>query len=106
MAKRNRFASVWDNSRYNPPTFYLDELAILKSKNIPVHGFYVAENAKTAFQEIARITNGSSEKLDINGNEGSEILTNLVNIEVLRNIGGAQRGNDLVNAYKTKFNAF
>ena len=106
IAKRNKFAYIWNTSRFNPPTFYLNELAELKTKNIPVHGFYVAENAKKSFQEMASFTNGKSEKLDINSPQGSEILTNLVNIEVLRNIGGSQRGNDLVNAYKTKFNAF
>ncbi len=105
-AKRDKFAYIWNGSRFNPPTFYLNELASLKDKKIPVHGFYVAENAKKSFQEIAAFTDGKSEKLDINSQQGSEILTNLVNIEVLRNIGGTQRGNDLVNAYKTKFNAF
>lgn len=78
----------------------------LKAKNIPVHGFYIVERAKESFQEIASFTNGNSEMLDIYAQQGSEILTNLVNIEVLRNIGGSQRGNDLVNAYKTKYNTF
>ena len=55
---------------------------------------------------IAAKTGGKSERLDIESANGSETLTNLVNIEVLRSIGGAQRGNDLVNAYKTKYNAF
>jgi hypothetical protein len=84
----------------------MDELEFLKAKNIPVHAFYVAENAKKSFQEIAAFTNGKSEMLDIASIKGSEILTNLVNIEILRNIGGPQLGNDLVKAYKWKFNAF
>ena len=104
--KRNTFINVWKKSKFNPETFYMDELTTLKNKNIPVHAFYVAENAKQSFQEIAKLTNGKSEKLDIESKDGSEILTNLVNIEVLQSIGGAQRGKDLVNAYKTKFNAF
>ena len=104
LSKRSNY-HFWKNSRF-PETYYINELETLKAKNIPVHAFYVAENAKTSFQEIATFTNGKSEKLDIASIKGSEILTNLVNIEILRNIGGAHQGNDLVKAYKTKFNAF
>ena len=104
-SRRNEHSTVWKWSKYNPPTFYLDELTILQSKKIPVHAFYVAERAKKSFTEIADTTGGKSEMLDIDSANGSETLTNLVNIEVLRNIGGAPHGNDLVNAYKTKYNA-
>jgi hypothetical protein len=71
-----------------------------------VHAFFIVENARKSFQEIASFTNGNSELLDIYAETGSEILTNLVNIEILRNIGGSQRGNDLVKAYKTIYNVF
>lgn len=84
----------------------MDELETLREKKIPVHAFYVVENAKASFERIATLTGGKSDMLDISSKKGSEVLTNLVTIEILRNIGGAQRGNDLVNAYKTKFNAF
>ena len=41
--------------------------------------------------------------LDINSPAGSQILTDLVTEEVLRNVGGASRGNTLVQAYRSKF---
>ena len=104
ISKRSNY-HFWKNSRF-PETYYMDELKLLSAKKIPVHAFYVAENAKASFQEIAAFTDGKSEKLEIASTRGSEILTNLVNIEILRNIGGGQRGNDLVKSYKTKFNAF
>ena len=105
LYKRNIYPTVWNRSKYNPATFYEDELAKLQTKKIPIHSFYVADLAKTSFKNIAAKTGGKSERLDIESANGSETLTNLVNIEVLRSIGGAQRGNDLVNAYKTKYNA-
>ena len=107
IAKRNKFSNFWNvSTKFNPPTFYLNELIHLKTKNIPVHAFYIVENARKSFEEIASFTNGNSELLDIYAETGSEILTNLVNIEILRNIGGSQRGNDLVKAYKTMYNVF
>jgi hypothetical protein len=104
--KRRNSYHFWKDSRFNPETYYMDELETLRAKSIPVHAFYVAENAESSFKRIAAFTDGKSEMLDIASERGSEILTNLVNIEILRNIGGAQRGNDLVKVYKTKFNAF
>jgi len=41
--------------------------------------------------------------LDINSPSGAEILTNLVTVEVLRNVGGKEKGDSLVEAYRTKF---
>jgi hypothetical protein len=106
QVKQHRQTYNKNEWKYNPPTFYQDEIAFLKNKKIPLHGFYLNIWAKTSFEEMSSLTNGRSEKLEIESIEGAESLTNLVNIEVLRSIGGAQRGNDLVNAYKTKYNAF
>ena len=96
--KRNRedFYNVWNDSMlYKEPIFYMDELNILKSKGIIVHAFYVHDRAKHSFQEIAKYANGTSEALVINSNKGSEDLMNLVNVEILKNIGGE----DLVKSY-------
>ncbi len=101
--KRARFANIWENSsRFPQPTYYENELFILSQKNISVHAFFVHPLAENDFRFIAEKTGGKSEWLDIDSNDASEKLTNLVNIEVLRNIGG----NDLVECYKSKFNAF
>ena len=58
--------------------------------------------AKKNFEEIASLTKGECKELNIDSPQGSEDLTNLVNIELLQNIGGST----LVTAYKTKYNAF
>jgi hypothetical protein len=101
--KRERFNYVWENSsRFPTPTYFEAEVSSLSEKNIPVHAFYVHPQAEENFKFIAEKTGGKSEWLDIESNDASEKLTNLVNIEVLRNIGGS----DLVNCYKSKFNAF
>ena len=55
----------------------------------------MADKAKESFEDIARYANGTSKSLKINSNQGSEDLMNLVNIEVLKNIGG----DDLVQSY-------
>ena len=89
---------------YKNATFYKDELDILKNKNIPVHAFYILNNAKINFEEIAQFTNGTCQHLDIESSKGSDQLTNLINIELLRNIGGSGNGDTLVKAYKSKYN--
>jgi hypothetical protein len=74
----------------------MDELKKLEFEKIPVHAFYVAQNARINFEEITNITNGSCKLLDIFSKNGSVDLVDLINIEVLKNIGGE----DLVESYK------
>jgi hypothetical protein len=97
-SKRNNgtYIDIWKNSIvYQEPTFYMVELSSLKSKEIIVHAFYVDERAKASFEGIAKETNGTSKYLNINSNKGSEDLMNLVNVEILKNIGG----DNLVQSY-------
>ncbi|CAF1486229.1 unnamed protein product [Rotaria sordida] len=102
--KRNRFGKrYWSKTKFAQPTYYEDELAKLTSNRIPVHAFYVDTRAEKSFKDIASKTGGRSEMLDINSPSGSQILTDLVTEEVLRNVGGAVRGNALVQAYRSKF---
>ena len=90
------YNNVWENSlRYNKPTHYKKEMNLLKENGIKVHSFYVAERAKDNFEEISSFTGGNCKCLDINSSKGSEDLMNLVNVEILNNIGG----NDLVHSY-------
>ncbi|ETO33244.1 hypothetical protein RFI_03865 [Reticulomyxa filosa] len=62
---------------FSTPTYYEDELNILKDKKINVHAFFVDMRAKQNFEEIARASNGRCEKLEINSEKGSDQLTNL-----------------------------
>ena len=102
QTKRNdaRFKSIWDNSAiYKDPTDYKKELEILMKKKIKVHTFYVHDNAKEIFTEISNFTNGSFKFLNINSDDGSTDLMNLVNIEILNSIGGEK----LVKSYEKIF---
>ena len=103
---RNAYGGVsfWKTTPYKEVTHYLVEAENLKKRNIPVHCFYLADGAKLKFEEIARITNGRCELLNINTTAGSELLTNIVTEQILSNVGQASgRGDELVNAYKAKF---
>ncbi|ETO10976.1 hypothetical protein RFI_26400 [Reticulomyxa filosa] len=93
----------WKKTKlFSESTYYEDELIRLKQRKIPVHAFYINDQAKKNFIDIATITNGRHEKLDINSPQGSSQLTNLVSEEVLRNIGGS-KGSAFVDAYRAKF---
>jgi len=68
-----------------------------------LHAFDVADWAKENFEKIANSTSGRCERLDINSSAGSEMLTNLVTEEVLRDIGGMEQGDTLVEEYRKTF---
>ena len=95
--------NYWVNTRFARPTYYVTELANLIARKIPVHAFFVAKGAEQSFRDIAQQTGGRCEPLDINSLAGSEMLTNLVTEEILRNVGGTSRGNELVEAYRNRF---
>lgn len=94
------------NKYKNVKTYYADQADMLKQKKIPVHAFYVDDSAKENFSNIAKMTGGECNELDINSSKGSSDLIKLINIQLLYNIGGPDKGKTLVNAYKTKYNAF
>jgi hypothetical protein len=95
----------WRDTKFNAPTNYLLEVEKLKEKDIPVQAFYVKGWAKENFAEIASKSGngGKSQFLDINSSEGSQMLTDFVTVEVLRNAGGNSNGDKLVVAYEKKF---
>lgn len=102
--KRNKRGDYyWANTKFSQRTYYEDELTQLKANQIPVHAFFVAPKAESSFRMIANKTGGRCERLDIESSAGSELLTNLVTEEILRNVGGCSKGNDLVEAYRNKF---
>ncbi|CAF3676854.1 unnamed protein product [Rotaria sp. Silwood1] len=65
--------------------------------------FFVEQQAEIIFKQIAKQTGGRCEMLDINSSSGSQMLTDLVTEEILRNIGGSTKGNALVEAYGKRF---
>jgi len=98
--RREKGEKYWTKTKFTAPKFYETELNLLATNGIRVHTFYVDDDSKTVFTEIANKTNGRCEKLDINSSAGAEMLTNLVTEEILRSVAG----DSLVEAYRTKFN--
>ena len=49
--------------------------------------------------KIANATGGSCKELDINSSNGAKMLTDLVTMEILRNVGGEL----LVSAYQKRY---
>jgi hypothetical protein len=81
------------------PTFWEDEIEQLAAKKIPVHAFYVKDHARSNFEEIAERTGGKCGPLNIDSEEGAEMLTGVVTRRLLDSVGGAT----LVAAYDAKF---
>ena len=98
--------SYWNQTRYGPPTYYMDEVSKLKSRNIIVDTFYVDDAAKDSFQTIVSSTGGLSAYLDVNSTEGANMLIDSVCVSILKEGGGDKEvGKALVNTYKEKFRA-
>ncbi|CAF3619174.1 unnamed protein product [Rotaria sp. Silwood1] len=93
----------WKKTKFAQPTYYKNELEKLIRDKVPVHAFFVAKRAEQSFKEIANLTGGRCQLLDINSSAGSQLLTDLVTEEILRNVGGNSIGNALVEAYRNKF---
>lgn len=95
--------AYWARTPFAVPTHYTTELEKIREKGIPVHAFYVKDNARVAFSEIATATGGRTAALDIDSDAGAEMLTDLVTEKILENVGGAEYGERLVSAYRAKF---
>eukprot|EP01064_Diplonema_japonicum_P004269 TRINITY_DN1278_c1_g1_i3.p1 TRINITY_DN1278_c1_g1~~TRINITY_DN1278_c1_g1_i3.p1 ORF type:complete len:2509 (+),score=795.47 TRINITY_DN1278_c1_g1_i3:1288-8814(+) len=87
------------NLGYEVTTNWEAETRLLAEKNIPVHTFYLAERAKENFEQIAELTGGRCEELDVSAPESTNVLTDLWSMQVLRDIGGDK----LEDAYKVEF---
>ncbi len=101
--RSGRGEAYWRQTKFANSTFYINEVQTLKASKIPVHAFYVASGAESSFRQIAQETGGRCEFLDVNSSDGAAMLTNLVTEEILRSVGGDNKGDDLVQAYRTKF---
>ncbi|UJR07890.1 hypothetical protein I4U23_012172 [Adineta vaga] len=103
--KRSKFGEkYWKKTKFSRPTYYAKELDQLIENHILVHAFYVETRAKEKFKEIANRTVERCEMLDINSTDvGADMLTDLVTEQILNNIGGESKGQELINAYRKKF---
>jgi hypothetical protein len=92
----------WKNTRYGAVTTWENELKYFIG--IPVNCLYVSKKAGNAFKKISSMTKGGkSAFLDVNDRKnGANMLTNLLTEEMLRCVGGEEKGDALVEAYKNK----
>ncbi|CAF0951758.1 unnamed protein product [Rotaria sp. Silwood1] len=98
--KRNYYGEkYWKGTKFARPTYYKDELEKLKAHRIPVHAFFIEQRAEAVFKQIVNETGGRCEMLDINSSSSSQMLTDLVTEEILRNVRRSTKGNALVEAY-------
>ncbi|EAR94922.1 helicase carboxy-terminal domain protein (macronuclear) [Tetrahymena thermophila SB210] len=105
QAHRNSFGQTyWDSTPLKELTYYVPECQKLSSKKIPANTFYLHPGAKSTYEDIAKLTSGISEYLDINSAQSSKKLTNLFVESLLKDIGKQDgRSNELIAAYKAKF---
>ncbi|RNA15559.1 helicase carboxy-terminal domain [Brachionus plicatilis] len=100
---RKRFGgeNFWSKTKFKVPTFYIDELNLLKESEVPVHAFFVENGPEECFSEIARITGGQTGFLDVNSSDGSDKLIDLITPLILGNIEtiNGNPGNQLSNIF-------
>ncbi|KAL4445288.1 hypothetical protein ABPG74_022101 [Tetrahymena malaccensis] len=89
----------WQKTKFSQMTHYQAEALKLKQQKIPVHCFYLSQEAKQNFEEISQITQGKCQMLDINSGDSSQQLTDLITQSILENIGGEE----LVKSYQKLF---
>ncbi|KAL4463180.1 hypothetical protein ABPG74_007181 [Tetrahymena malaccensis] len=102
---RNIFGqNYWNTTPIKDLTYYKPECNKLKSKNVPVHAFYLNEYTRQIYSEISQLTGGQSAYLDIYSAESAKKLTNVLVEQILRDVGKQDgRGEELVKAYKAKY---
>jgi len=99
--KRKRLGEdYWLKTLYGAHTTTNVELAKFR---IPVHAFYVHKNAEVEFKKIADATGGYCANLDVNDEISVHRITNLVTESILKNIGGDEKGDTLIKAYRDSF---
>ena len=96
--RKSYYGQNFRGSRYESVlTFYEDEMKKLIEKNVKVNGFYLKQNAMENFADMANMSEGKCEFLDLNSLDSSQTLIDLVTSQVLFSIGG----DSLVQAYRT-----
>lgn len=58
--------SLWASSRFKQPTHFKPEAMKLKESGVPIHTFHIGSGCRPNFLEIANMTSGKCQELDIN----------------------------------------
>ena len=102
--RKKYFADTWSESRYKQITHYEKELEELINNHIPVHTFCLDIGAKENFEEIAKASGGNFKELNLTSGRSTDILTDIVSIEILNNIGNKKgNGRELLNSYNRSY---
>ncbi len=107
LGRRARYHGehYWSGTKFATPTDYIKESNRLKGLGIKVNTFYLEDRAKDTFEEIAKITDGVSYKLDVNSSSGADELLSCVTQLVLEKVGD-ENGIDLLSGYKAKYKTY
>ena len=58
-------------------------------KPVPLHAYYMKDRAAPSFAQLSGVTGGGThQKLDVNSNEGAQLLTDAVCKQILSALGG------------------
>ena len=79
--------AFWSATEFKERTHYKIELDKIKERAIPIHAFYVGEEARSNFEEIAFETGGKCEFLDVNSLSGGDRLTDVISTRILSDVG-------------------
>ncbi|TNV76610.1 hypothetical protein FGO68_gene11708 [Halteria grandinella] len=115
--RKQQGEAYWSNTRFSVPTNASAECEKLKEKGIEVHTFYIKVSnnvnaippAKREFENIAALTDGTSQMLDVNNPAtGQKEITDKLAQKILFKIGqevGGDMGEKLVSAYQAAFSS-
>ena len=89
---RDQYARL-KGTRFENQTDYKVETQKLQKKGIPVHAFYITNEAKASFEEIAEQTKGKSMMLNVNDQEnGRKLLLEHFTKQILMRVGDENGG--------------
>lgn len=124
--RQERGEAYWAGTKYAAKTHYETELDKIKSKRVPVRAFFIKSEGssaaakaktkatKTAFDHISRTSTAAcgvaeegTVELKVHSTEGAEQLTNLVTIQILKDIcRGGDGSTSLVDSYIAKYGGY
>jgi uncharacterized protein with von Willebrand factor type A (vWA) domain len=87
-SRRNSY-QFWRGTKFEAISYWDSELAKLKQLNVQVNTFYLNNDCKASFEDIARRTGGTSCLLDVTKPNSQEILLGLFIPNILKMIGEA-----------------
>ena len=107
IAKRKKYENVEKDYwlAYKNVEHYTVELEKIKTSKIPIYPFFVHKDAKKDFDYIAQQTTKEKEsrELDVNSSQAVDDLTDTLSKNILEEIGGEEKGEELVGQYNMRF---